>query len=490
MSANTRPAGDAARSGQSPGAEKSLRTGQSHRHGPGQSMPVGVAALAAAYERGEWTAQAVVREYLQRIERDNPRLKAFVHVMADAALEQAKAADARRRKGAPLSPIDGVPIAAKDNIDIAGVASSGGIAHYRDQIAAADAFVMQSLRAAGAVFLGKLNMHEAALGATNDNPWFGRCENPLKAGYTPGGSSGGSGAAVAAGLCAAALGTDTLGSVRIPAAYCGITGIKPTYGLLSTRGVMPISWTLDHVGFLAPRVADLRLLVAAAARFDAESAFAQRATNACALRNADSLAGLRIGVLTRFEDTEIEPEVIAAYARCRRALLDAGADVIEIDLAGYAFTRVRRECLLLIEIEGAVVHGEAIERNPDGFSAGLRSMLAFGARQTATRAAIAYQRLIEVRHRLQRAFDGVDVVVLPTAPQVAFAFDQPVPANQADLSGLANILQAPSACVPWGVGREGLPVSMQVIGKPHADQRVLDVAACLERLEQSQGKVS
>lgn len=450
-------------------------------------FPAGVAALSMALSKRACSAHEVTREYLARIERDNPRLKAFVQVMADAALEQARAADARRRKGAPLSPIDGVPIAAKDNIDIAGVATSGGIGHYRQQVATSDAFVMQALRAAGAVFLGKLNMHEAALGATNDNPWFGRCENPLKAGYTPGGSSGGSGAAVAAGLCAGALGTDTLGSVRIPAAYCGVTGIKPTYGLLSSRGVMPISWSLDHVGFLAPRIADLRLLLAAGARFDTDSPFAQRATGKPPLRNADSLAGLRVGVITRFEDTDIEAEVLTAYDACRRALIDAGADLVEIDLSGYAFTRVRRECLLLIEIEGAVVHGDAIAQDPEGFSVELRSMLAYGAKQTAPRAALAYRRLSEARHLLQRATDSVDVLVLPTAPQAAFAFDQPVPVNQADLSGLANILQAPSACVPWGRGRNDLPVSMQVIGKPFADGRVLDVASVMERLSPAMG---
>ena len=143
--------------------------------------------------------------------------------------------------------------------------TTGGIAHYRDNVARDDAFVVRRLRDAGAVILGKLNMHEAALGATGDNPWFGRCENPHRPGYTPGGSSSGSGAAVAAGLAAAALGTDTLGSVRVPASYCGTAGFKPTYGLVSTRGVMPLSWTLDHVGFLAPRVADLGLLFDACA---------------------------------------------------------------------------------------------------------------------------------------------------------------------------------------------------------------------------------
>jgi aspartyl-tRNA(Asn)/glutamyl-tRNA(Gln) amidotransferase subunit A len=447
------------------------------------ALPVGVAALAAALSRKTLSAVEATEAYLARIERTNGALRAFIHVAGDAALDQARAADARRARKQALGPLDGVPIAAKDNIDVAGWVSTGGIGHYRDQVATDDAFVMRTLREAGAVFLGKLNMHEAALGATTDNPWFGRCENPRRPGYTPGGSSGGSGAAVAAELCAAALGTDTLGSVRIPAAYCGVAGIKPTYGVLSTRGVMPISWTLDHVGYLAPRVEDLRLMLAASARYDAGWPFARRAPLASpALRNHDAVAGLRVGHLRGLERAEVEPELLTRYDEAMRALAGAGAQLVAIDLEGYEYTRVRRECLLLIEVEGAAVHGEAIARDPEGFSPELRGMLAFGAKQTATRTALSYRRLHEARALLGRAFAGVDCVVLPTAPQVAFAFGAPVPASQADLTGLANILEAPSGCAPWGAGRAGLPASIQVIARPFADELVLDVLRSLERM--------
>jgi len=449
-------------------------------------FPVGVAALRRALASGAVSSVEATRHYLRRIERTNPSIGACITVMAERAMEAAEASDRRRLVGMPIGPLDGVPVAAKDNIDVAGVPTTGGIGHYRGAMATADAFVVETLRDAGAVLLAKLNMHEGALGATNDNPFYGRCRNPLRDECSPGGSSGGSGAAVAAGFCAAALGTDTLGSVRIPAAYCGTASIKPTYGLVSTRGVMALSWTLDHVGWLAPRVADLRPLLATTARFDASWAFAREGgvvPSANRTASADVLRGLRVGVFREFPGTEVESEILAAYADAQRALASAGATLVDITLPGYDFTRVRREVLVLIEIEGGVVHGEAIARDPEGFSAEFRSMIAFGAKQPAARAAIGYRRLAELRTLLREAVKGADVLMLPTSAQVAFRFDGPVPVNQADLCGIANLLEAPAGCVPWGTGRDGLPASMQVVGKPFEDERVLDVLEAMERIK-------
>ncbi len=446
------------------------------------NLPVGAAALSRALRSGELSSVDATREYLARIERDNPRLKAFVHVDAEAALAQAREADGRIRTGVPLSALDGVPIAAKDNIDIARMPAAGGIQHYRNVIPKEDAFVIASLRNAGAVFLGKLNMHEGALGGTTDNPWFGRCENPLRTGYTAGGSSGGSGAAVAAGLCAAALGTDTLGSVRIPAAYCGVAGIKPTYGLLSTRGVMPISWTLDHVGYLASTIDDLRLMMRVSTQFDRDWPLAREAPYSTSwVRNRDSLGGLRVGVMLDFPGTMIEPDVRAAYDEAMRGMQEAGATLTPLSLPEFAFDKMRRDCLLLIEMEGAAVHGEAIAADPSGFSAEFRSMIAYGAKQTAARAVQSYQRLRQLRAMLDEAMRGVDVLLLPTAAQTAFPFSPTPPVNQADLCGIANILEAPAGCIPWGTGQSGMPTSVQIVGRRFEDDRVLDVLRCMER---------
>ena len=446
-------------------------------------LPLGVAALAAGLAHGELTSEDVARAYLARIEARDAPIRSFVRVLREAALEQARAADARRKTGAGLGPLDGVPIGVKDNIDVAGAPTTGGIALYRDRIAAHDAFVIQRLRAVGAVILGKLNMHEAALGATTANSWFGRCENPHRAGYTPGGSSGGSGAAVAAGFCAGALGTDTLGSVRVPASYCGTAGFKPTFGLVSTRGVLPLSWTLDHVGFLAPRVADLSLLLDACAGFDRESAFARRGPRILVPKRADpaNLARLRVGRPVDLSAVALEPAVAAAHTRAVATLAARGATIVDVDLAAYDFTRMRREGLLVSEFEAASSFEKDLAAHPEGFSDELRANLAFGAKQSAMRAAQAYRRLAEVRVLARRVFAAIDVLILPTTPQAAFPFSAPVPADQADLTGLANIVGIPAGCVPFGRNADGLPLSAQVMAPAFEDRLVLDVLATLEQ---------
>jgi len=444
-------------------------------------VTAGAAALAAALDRGEITSEDATRAALARIEARDGALRAFIRVMRADALAAARASDARRRAGAAKGPLDGVPIAIKDNIDVAGVPTTGGIAHYRQSVPREDAFVVRRLRDAGAVILGKLNLHEAALGATGDNPWFGRCENPHRAGYTPGGSSSGAGAAVAAGLASAALGTDTLGSVRVPASYCGTAGFKPTYGLVSTRGVMPLSWTLDHVGFLAPRVADLGLMFDVCAGFDREWAYARRGPRFLSPKRADptNLAGVRIG--RPAIGARLEEPVGAAWEGALRALAGLGATIVEVELAGYDAARIRREALLVSEVEGASFHAEALGRDPEGFSAALRGMLAFGAKQTALRAAQAYRRLAEVRVIARRAFAGFDAMVLPTTPQAAFAFGEAVPVDQAELTGFANIVGIPAGCVPFGANADGLPLSVQVMAPAFEDRLALDLLAALER---------
>ena len=445
-------------------------------------MSEGVAALAGALARGEISSEDATRAYLARIEARDASIRSFVCVLREEALAAARASDARRRAGEARGPLDGVPVAVKDNIDVAGAPTSGGIALYRDRLAREDAFVVQRLRAAGVVILGKLNMHEAALGATTANSCFGRCENPLRAGYTPGGSSGGSGAAVAAGFCAGALGTDTLGSVRVPASYCGAAGFKPTFGLVSTRGVLPLSWTLDHVGFLAPRVADLGLLFDACAGFDRDSPYARRGPRILVPKRIDpaDLAGLRVGRLSELARFALEPDVARACRQAMDALARRGATVVDVALERYDFTRMRREGLLVSEFEAASFFERDLAAHPEGFSDELRANLAFGAKQSAVRAAQAYRRLAEVRVAARRVFAQVDVLVLPTTPQAAFAFSALVPVDQADLTGIANIVGIPAGCVPFGRNAEGLPVSVQVMASAFEDRLVLDVLAALE----------
>ena len=210
--------------------------------------------IAQAIRHKEISAEEVVQAHLDRIGQVNGALNAVVQLCADRAVSEAKAADEALARGDSVGPLHGVPMTLKDSLDTEGIISTGGTKGRESFVPSEDSVVAARLRAAGAILLGKLNMHECALGATTDNPHHGPTHNPWRAGYTPGGSSGGCGAAVAAGLVLAALGTDTLGSVRLPAAYCGIVGLKATMGLISTRGVVPLSPSLDHIGPLCRSV--------------------------------------------------------------------------------------------------------------------------------------------------------------------------------------------------------------------------------------------
>src|SRR5262249_46782901 len=226
-------------------------------------MADSVRNLSVGFARGEPNPVDTAEALLSCIANDDPELRCFITVDREGALRAAAASRDRHAARRALGPLDGIPVAVKDNIDMAGLPRTAGTEAFRPRIPRPEPPVVERLKRAGAVILGKLNMHEAAFGGTTDNPVFGRCMNPLLPGHTPGGSSGGSGAAVAAGFCTAALGTDTMGSVRLPAAYCGIWGFKPTRGEIQTKGVVPLSVTLDTVGPLARTAADLGIFAEA-----------------------------------------------------------------------------------------------------------------------------------------------------------------------------------------------------------------------------------
>lgn len=424
----------------------------------------GAAGLAPLYRNGTTDPVAVTRLYLDRIAALDGQVRAYTQVLAEQALAAAAAAAARWAAGRPLSAMDGVPIAAKANIAVAGAFWHAGIGAYRDRVATQDAECVARLRAAGAIMLGTANMHEGALGATTDNVWFGRTENPLKAGYTAGGSSGGSAAAVAAGLAAAALGSDTMGSVRIPSAYCGLAGYKPARRAISLDGVIPLSTTLDHVGVHGHRVADCALVAAHA--------------GAGPVAPVTSLAGLTLAVPDWRDRVEAPDYVWAARDQAAAALLALGMVVRDADMPSYQPGQARRLGLLVSEVEGLNTHAAKLAESEEGFSADFLSLLRWGGRQPATRLAAAYQGLDEIRLAGLAWLDLVDAVLLPTAPQTAFPFSDPVPANQADFTALADFIGCPAVAVPAGLSPDGLPLSVQVIGRSAAT--VLAVAAALE----------
>lgn len=435
-------------------------------------VSAGIGGLADLYATRAITPTEALDVFIARIERLNSGLNAFVHDDFARARTAASASAKRWAAGKPKSKLDGIPIAVKANIAVEGLVWSAGLPGWRERIAPDDAHVVRLLRAKGAVLLGSVNMHEAALGATTDGPLYGKAFNPLGAGLTPGGSSGGSGAAVAAGLCAAALGTDTMGSVRIPAAYCGGFGLKPSFGRLSRMGVTYLSWSLDHVGFHARTAEDLAYLLAACEGVDANDAHTIHYPKP---PKAPRLAGARFGRVRFDHHVAVEPEIAAQFeAMCAR-LQSAGANLVDVAADESWFGPTRKHGLLVCEAEGAVALAE-LRRMPGAMSDGLAKLLDYGARQSAAQLAGAQRALLDVRQSVRRELSAFDALILPTAPHVAFAHAQPAPHTQADLTAFANAAGCPAVAMPMGPGRAGLPTSLQIVTAPGCDAWAIALA--------------
>ncbi|MEI6097760.1 MAG: amidase [Alphaproteobacteria bacterium] len=425
-----------------------------------------IATMAAALATGAASAESLTEAALARISARDGAVRAFITLAPDA-VAQAQASDARRQRG-QIGALEGIPVAIKDNIDVAGLATTDGTAHFAKRIAAADAYVTARLRDAGAIILGKLNMHEGALGATTDNPVWGRCDNPAAPGHTPGGSSGGSAAAVAAGFVPLALGSDTLGSVRIPAAYCGLWGLKPTRGLIGRSGMSHLSWTLDTIGPIATSATDLARTLAVLAGPDAGDPASQDAALAGPTgRGPISLAIPDLG------ETVLEPEVHAAFAVFCDGLRAQGIRLVPVTIAGWRPPALRRAGLLLAEAEAGVLLGEAMDTDPDGFSTNFRDLVAFGRRVASAKLMAAAHQVYQARPAVVAALCGVDALLLPTAAHQAFPHGAPVPEGQADLTALASAAGLPAVAFPIPTGPGQRPVSAQLVGLAWQDQRLL-----------------
>ncbi|MBM3513904.1 MAG: amidase [Alphaproteobacteria bacterium] len=444
-------------------------------------MTAGVAALADQLARGETTSAALTETFLARIAERDKSINSFITVTGELARNAAAESDRRRAAKMARGPLDGVPIALKDNIDLAGVPTTAGIEARRKRVSATDAPVTARLKAAGAVILGKLNMHEGAHGATTANEAYGFCHNPDRRGFTPGGSSGGSGAAVAAGLCAAALGTDTLGSIRIPSSFCGIAGLKPTRGLVSARGVVPLAWSLDHVGPMAPKAADLSLMLEVIAGRDSADSYSAHtpAPINFALEGLSSLKGLRLGRVAI--DGTVDPDVASGYEAALALLTRLGAEIVAADLDGFDHAQLRSKALLVIEADLALIHAEDLEKSPAGFTQIFRDGIEFGVKQSAPKLAAAYEAIRAVGPIAARLFASVDALVTPTTPVPAFSFEQPMPKTITAFTAFANYAGAPAVSVPMGFTKDRLPMGLQVTGRPFADMTALRIAAAYEQ---------
>lgn len=424
----------------------------------------------------------LTRSCLERIERLDGQLNAFISVSGEEALDQARSAELELMRGDYCGSLHGIPIALKDVVDVRGMSTTAASAAYGDRAPDRDAEVVRRLRAAGAVILGKLNLHELAYGASSVVSAFGPVKNPWSREHTAGGSSSGSAVAVATGMCYGAVGTDTGGSIRQPAAFCGVTGLKPTYGCVSTRGVMPLSRSYDHVGPIATSALDAALMLQVMEGRDPDDpARSNRSTPDYAgiLEHAEGLApGLRVGIPREHFFDGLDPEIAHALDCARRILLQLGSIEREVAVPGLTSTT-------LFRAETWALHRERASRAPELFQPEtLRRLRAGSALDEATRVE-ELRQLADLRGSTGALFAHVDVIVTPTTVVLPFR----VAGTSGESDGLRvrelvtlqntrpfNILGLPTISIPCGFSADGLPIGMQVTGAPGAEATVLQVA--------------
>ena len=453
-------------------------------------IPDTLESLAGAAQRvadGEVSPVELTSACLERIAGIDAQVNAFITVTADTAVDEARAAERERVRGEAAGPLAGVPIAVKDLFDTAGVRTTAGSSFFAERVPDRDAAVVQKLRAAGAVLLGKLNMHEWALGVTNDNPHYGACHNPWALDRITGGSSGGSAAALAAGMCFGSLGSDTGGSIRIPASLCGVVGLKPTHGRVSLRGVVPLSWSLDHAGPMARRVSDVALLLDVIAGPDrADPGSADVAADDYTTRLDDGISGWRIGVIADEGLGDIESDVHALVREATQVLASAGAKIEE--LAAPELPDAARLNGLMTTADAATFHRERMESAPLHFGSDVLARLRRGAGYGATDYADARRQQTILRHTFSSWFvehGGMfDAVVLPTtpctAPRIAGLDAVATAPVLTRLTAPFNFTGLPAMSIPCGLTPEGLPVGLQIVGAPWAERRVLRVGRAYE----------
>ncbi|HEX3473470.1 MAG TPA: amidase [Kofleriaceae bacterium] len=441
--------------------------------------------LGAAYRARQLSPVDATRACLDRIARLDPELHAFITVTGELALDQARAAQAELARGRDRGPLHGVPIALKDLVDTAGVRTTGGSALFEDRVPSEDAEVVRRLRDAGAVMLGKLNLHEMAYGASGMIGHFPITRNPRNPAHICGGSSSGSGAAVAAGMCYAAIGSDTAGSIRIPAALCGIVGFMPSYGLVSLRGVIPLAWSYDHVGPMTRTVRDAALVLQAIAGYDPADITSIAFPGADYVAAVDGTAGTpppRLGVARSHFFEDLDPEVAAAVERALGVLAGLGATLRDVEIAVDEDRTVARA-------ETYAYHRPWLDKASERYQPETLRRIRTGEPVTGADYVDRWRDLQRMRRAAPALFADVDLIVMPTtvvpAPTIAELAARPDELRPRELVLMRNtrmfdVLGTAGISVPCGTTAAGLPIGLQIIGAPGADAAVLRLAAAYE----------
>jgi aspartyl-tRNA(Asn)/glutamyl-tRNA(Gln) amidotransferase subunit A len=455
-----------------------------------QLHQLSVAELGRLVSDRQVSPTEIVEHFLARIERLNPRLNAFTTVAAEQALADARTLTDEIGRGHRRGPLHGIPVGIKDLTDTAGIRTTYGSRLFADHVPNVDAEPVARLRAAGAVIVGKTATHEFAFGATTNNPHFGPTRNPWRTAHVPGGSSGGSGAAVAAGLVPLATGSDTGGSIRIPAAACGCVGLKPTHGRVSLRGTYPLAPSLDHVGPLARSSLDCATALHVLSGFDPADPWSRRMPGEDLGAAIDApLRGLRLGIDPRYRPAPIAGCVRAAMDRAVAAAAALGAEILEVSLPDATEVTIAASVILLAE--AFAQHRDQLATHRALYGQDVREQLDAGATIDARTLVGA----LHARERLTRAVEQlldsrVDALVLPTMAVTAPAIDAaivdvdetslPVAPAMASFTLLADLTRMPAIAIPTGLAPDGLPVSVQLIGPVAHEARIVRVGHALE----------
>jgi aspartyl-tRNA(Asn)/glutamyl-tRNA(Gln) amidotransferase subunit A len=435
----------------------------------------------------------VTEAILDRVEKYNPQVNAYIKVNADQAMESAKEAESEIMKGHYRGALHGIPMALKDIFYVKGEVATMGSKIHKDFVADYDATVVSKLKEAGVVFTGTLNMHEYAWGGTNNNPHFGPCRNPWNLETIPGGSSGGSGAAVAADMTIASLGTDTGGSIRIPASFCGIVGLKPTHGRVSKYGVFPLSWSLDHIGPMTKTVTDAAILMEAIAGYDKnDPTTIDIPTASYTDYLSEDIKGLVIGINEEYYFKDVDQGVEKLVRDGIEILKAMGVEVKTVSIPSIKHSYFTE--MMTILGEASAIHHNNLKKRSQDFGEDVRLSLELGEIPSAVDYVQAQQMRRKLIHDFDQVFKSIDLLIAPTMPFTAPIIGQATTMiNDQKISVFDNLIRfqspsnltgLPSLTLPCGLSK-GMPVGMQLIGKAFREEILLKVAYAFERSNSS-----
>ena len=441
-----------------------------------------LADASARLAAGRATSVDLVTACLARVDVYNPKVNAFITVLREQAIAQAKTLDAERRAGRIRGPLHGIPIALKDNIDTAGIRTTAASAVFDDRVPTEDAEVARRLTAAGAILIGKANLHEFAFGGTSATSYYGPVRNPWALERNPGGSSGGSAAAVSTSMCYAALGTDTGGSIRTPSSYCSVVGLKPTYGLVSIRGIIPLTLSLDHCGPITRSAMDAAIVLNALAGYDRlDIASVEHPAEDYVGAVRQPVSSFRVGI-ARAPFFDLMDDDVAK-------VVDDGLRVVT------KLTRSMKDTMLpptrdiTVNAETYAYHEDMFARAPGRYMIPTRRALQNGSNAKAAEYVRGRWRLELLRRTIDDAFKDVDLVVLPTRRRTPRTVDASIKREETDVprnpelenTGAFNLYGIPAISVPCGFTSKGLPVGLMIAGPRFSEGKVLALAHAFEQ---------